>query len=42
MVSRLKRVANVKDWGQIIPGYGGLLVRAHRMVLIIPLIFYFA
>jgi len=40
--SMLKRVADVKDWGQIIPGHGGLLDRANSMVVVIPLAYYFA
>lgn len=40
--SMLKRVADVKDWGQIIPGHGGLLDRANSMVVVIPLVYYFA
>jgi phosphatidate cytidylyltransferase len=40
--SMIKRVANVKDWGQIIPGHGGLLDRANSMVIVIPLVYYFA
>jgi phosphatidate cytidylyltransferase len=38
----LKRVADVKDWGQIIPGHGGLLDRANSMVIVIPLVYYFS
>ena len=40
--SMLKRVADVKDWGQTIPGHGGLLDRANSMVVVIPLVYYFA
>ena len=40
--SMIKRVANVKDWGQIIPGHGGLLDRANSMVIVIPLVYYFS
>ncbi|HLO18343.1 MAG TPA: CDP-archaeol synthase [Anaerolineales bacterium] len=40
--SMIKRVADVKDWGQIIPGHGGLLDRANSMVVVIPLVYYFA
>ena len=39
--SLLKRVAGVKDWGQIIPGHGGLLDRANSMVVAIPLVYYY-
>jgi phosphatidate cytidylyltransferase len=40
--SMVKRVADVKDWGQIIPGHGGLLDRANSMVIVIPLVYYFS
>jgi len=40
--SMIKRVANTKDWGNIIPGHGGLLDRANSMVIVIPLVYYFA
>ena len=39
--SLVKRVAGVKDWGNIIPGHGGLLDRANSMVIVIPLVYYF-
>jgi len=39
--SMVKRVAGVKDWGNIVPGHGGLLDRANSMVVVIPLVYYF-
>ena len=39
--SLVKRVAGAKDWGNIIPGHGGLLDRANSMVVVIPLVYYF-
>ncbi len=39
--SLVKRVAGSKDWGDIIPGHGGLLDRANSMVIVIPLVYYF-
>ena len=40
--SLVKRVAGVKDWGHILPGHGGLLDRANSMVVVLPLVYYFA
>jgi phosphatidate cytidylyltransferase len=40
--SMIKRVADVKAWGQLIPGHGGLLDRANSMVVVIPLVYYFS
>jgi phosphatidate cytidylyltransferase len=39
--SLIKRAANAKDWGDILPGHGGLLDRANSMVVVIPLVYYF-
>lgn len=40
--SLVKRVAGAKDWGDIIPGHGGLLDRANSLVVVIPLVYYFS
>jgi phosphatidate cytidylyltransferase len=40
--SLVKRAAGAKDWGQILPGHGGLLDRANSMVVVIPVVYYFA
>lgn len=39
--SLVKRAAGAKDWGDIIPGHGGLLDRANSMVVAIPVVYYF-
>jgi phosphatidate cytidylyltransferase len=40
--SLVKRAAGTKDWGDIIPGHGGLLDRANSMVIVIPLVYYYS
>lgn len=40
--SLVKREAGTKDWGDIIPGHGGLLDRANSMVIVIPLVYYYS
>jgi phosphatidate cytidylyltransferase len=40
--SLIKRVAGAKDWGDIIPGHGGLLDRANSMVVVVPIVYYFS
>ena len=38
--SKLKRIADVKDAGSIIPGHGGLLDRLDSMFLVLPAVYY--
>ena len=40
--SLVKRAADTKDWGRLIPGHGGLLDRANSMLVVVPLVYYFA
>ena len=38
--SKLKRIADVKDAGSIIPGHGGILDRLDSILLTIPAVYY--
>ena len=38
--SKLKRLADVKDAGSIIPGHGGILDRLDSILLTIPAVYY--
>jgi phosphatidate cytidylyltransferase len=40
--SALKRRANIKDSGSIMPGHGGALDRLDSIVLAFPVLYYFA
>ena len=40
MESKLKRIADVKDAGSIIPGHGGLLDRLDSMLFTLPAVYY--
>ncbi len=40
--SLVKRAAGSKDWGHLIPGHGGLLDRANSLMVVMPIVYYFA
>ena len=40
VASKLKRIADVKDAGSIIPGHGGLLDRLDSILLALPAVYY--
>jgi len=39
--SRIKRLANVKDYGNIMPGHGGILDRFDSILFTGPIVYYY-
>jgi phosphatidate cytidylyltransferase len=40
--SMIKRRVNIKDFGKILPGHGGILDRFDSILFIIPIVYFFA
>lgn len=41
IASKLKRIYQVKDFGQIMPGHGGVLDRFDGVMMVMPLVYYY-
>lgn len=41
MASKIKRYVNIKDYGHIMPGHGGVLDRFDSIILTAPLVYYY-
>ncbi|MEO0599017.1 MAG: phosphatidate cytidylyltransferase [Chloroflexota bacterium] len=39
--STAKRNADIKDWGAIIPGHGGVIDRLNSLIIVLPLTYYY-
>ena len=41
IASKIKRIFNIKDFGKIMPGHGGVLDRFDSLLITMPLVYYF-
>ncbi len=41
IASKIKRVVDIKDFGKIMPGHGGVLDRFDSLIITLPLVYYF-
>jgi len=41
IASKMKRIFDIKDFGKIMPGYGGVLDRFDSLIIVLPLVYYF-
>ena len=41
IASKIKRIFDIKDFGKIMPGHGGVLDRFDSLIITLPLVYYF-
>ena len=41
IASKMKRIFDIKDFGKIMPGHGGVLDRFDSLIIVLPLVYYF-
>ena len=41
IASKIKRIVDIKDFGKLMPGHGGVLDRFDSLIIILPVVYYF-